>query len=383
MKFLRLLLLAALLTPARDSRADVCAYVVNNELNEVVVIAVAGRRVTATVPVGMAPRAIALSPDGARAYVANAGSRTISVIDTSTNEEIASAPSGRDPRDVVVSPDGRLLFVTNGSSDAVSVLSTATLTEAQPAIDVGDGPRSLVASPDGERLYVVATIDNAVGVVDVASGTVAESIAVAAGPSDLALSADGRFLYVVTENNLTVVSTDTNQVGPERRIGDSPRNVAVAPNGERVYMTDGDALYVIDAREHVLDSATGIVGPRALAVTPDSREVYVATESGSVVVFDAAAHRTEPAIEVGSGAVNLVIADTPGSCGAAAEACGGDCNRDGAVTVDEILTALNIALGNDTLAACSTADANGDQQVQVDEIVAALAAALGGCPIPS
>jgi hypothetical protein len=59
--------------------------------------------------------------------------------------------------------------------------------------------------------------------------------------------------------------------------------------------------------------------------------------------------------------------------------CVGDCNDDGTVTVDEILTMVNIALGNTPVTACEAGDANGDGQITVDEILAAVNNALNGC----
>lgn len=64
----------------------------------------------------------------------------------------------------------------------------------------------------------------------------------------------------------------------------------------------------------------------------------------------------------------------------AAQDCVGDCNSDGTVTVDEVLTGVSIALGNRTLAECPSFDGNGDQQVTVDEVILALNFALAGCP---
>jgi cysteine-rich repeat protein len=61
--------------------------------------------------------------------------------------------------------------------------------------------------------------------------------------------------------------------------------------------------------------------------------------------------------------------------------CTGDCDGSGAVTVDEVLTGVNIALGNAPLDTCSAFDANGDHAVTVDEILAAVNNALNGCPI--
>lgn len=65
---------------------------------------------------------------------------------------------------------------------------------------------------------------------------------------------------------------------------------------------------------------------------------------------------------------------------ATAQSCVGDCGADGAVTVDEVLTGLNIALGFGELSNCESMDANEDGTVTVDEIITALNYALSGCP---
>ncbi len=62
-------------------------------------------------------------------------------------------------------------------------------------------------------------------------------------------------------------------------------------------------------------------------------------------------------------------------------ACIGDCNADGAVTVDELLQGVNIALDTTPAAACTAMDANADGSVTIDELLAAVNAALNGCPI--
>jgi hypothetical protein len=61
-------------------------------------------------------------------------------------------------------------------------------------------------------------------------------------------------------------------------------------------------------------------------------------------------------------------------------ACAGDCNNDGQVTVDEIITLVNVALGNTPVADCQAGDTNHDSQVTVDEILTAVNSALSGCP---
>jgi hypothetical protein len=71
----------------------------------------------------------------------------------------------------------------------------------------------------------------------------------------------------------------------------------------------------------------------------------------------------------------LVLAAT--SAGAQ---CAGDCGADGVVTVDEVITGVNIALGTTSVEQCGVFDFSGDDMVTVDEIITAVNNALNGCP---
>ncbi len=71
----------------------------------------------------------------------------------------------------------------------------------------------------------------------------------------------------------------------------------------------------------------------------------------------------------------------PATLTPAVPSCIGDCNGDGIVTVDELLTMVNIALGNAQLQSCVAGDDNGDGQISVDEILTAVNNGLNGCPL--
>jgi hypothetical protein len=59
-------------------------------------------------------------------------------------------------------------------------------------------------------------------------------------------------------------------------------------------------------------------------------------------------------------------------------ACPGDCNFDGAVAVNELITSINISLGS-SLALCVVSDPSGDGDVTVSELVQGIRGALEGC----
>ncbi|MFE2134900.1 YncE family protein, partial [Streptomyces sp. NPDC059466] len=66
------------------------------------VIKTAKKTVVATIPVGHAPREVAVSPNGARAYVTNANADSVSVIKTATNAVVATIPVGDLPFGVAI-----------------------------------------------------------------------------------------------------------------------------------------------------------------------------------------------------------------------------------------------------------------------------------------
>jgi hypothetical protein len=93
---------------------------------------------------------------------------------------------------------------------------------------------------------------------------------------------------------------------------------------------------------------------------------------------------------------NALYAVTRGACGTVPAAhaagapvtfvgpgcpCTGDCDDNRSVTVDEILTMVNIALGNTDTSSCWAGDANGDSQITVDEILTAVNNALNACAV--
>jgi len=101
------------------------AYVANAGDGTVSVIDEATRTVTATIPVGHRPVAVAVDPATRTAYVANAGDGTVSVIDEASRTLTATIPVGGDPDGVAVDLATRTAYVANASDGTVSVISAA------------------------------------------------------------------------------------------------------------------------------------------------------------------------------------------------------------------------------------------------------------------
>jgi YVTN family beta-propeller protein len=193
------------------------------------------------IPLGVAPSAAVLSPDGAVAYVSNVGGTqpkagersstqccdpraervrtdargiaaegTVSRIDVAAGRATNTIAVGRHPTALAWDEPNARLYVAGGNADAVSVIDTransviATLA-VTPFLErkTGLAPTALALAPDGRTLYVALGGVNAVAVYDVsAARTSAPSwrlsglIPTAWYPSSLDVSRDGKYLGV-------------------------------------------------------------------------------------------------------------------------------------------------------------------------------------------
>ena len=84
------------ISSAITAHAQARAYVTNSCNGTVSVVDTDTNTIVATIPVGINPLGVAITPDGTRVYVSNSGSGTVSVIDTSTNTVVATIPVGID-----------------------------------------------------------------------------------------------------------------------------------------------------------------------------------------------------------------------------------------------------------------------------------------------
>src|SRR5450759_1390582 len=69
----------------------------------------------------LSPLEMLLSPDGGRLYVVCQASDELRVVDLESGKVVAVVPLGRAPRGIALSPDGTHIYVTNSTDDTVSV----------------------------------------------------------------------------------------------------------------------------------------------------------------------------------------------------------------------------------------------------------------------
>lgn len=115
-----------------------------------------------SIPVGLLPAGMVLSPNHDKLYVACANSDIVAVINTKKDEIIDTLsvhaqkdlPFGSAPNDLTISPDGRYLYVANGTENAICVIKIDTSHQPAGYIPTGWYPGSVITNKTGNSLYV-------------------------------------------------------------------------------------------------------------------------------------------------------------------------------------------------------------------------------------
>ncbi len=226
-----------------------------------------------------------------------------------------------------LSADGSVLVAANIYNDSISVIDTATNTvrfeydlrpyntSGTPGVAGGETPFTAVVK--GNTVAYVSSIrDREVVVVNIAgtAPSLVKRIALPGNPNSMLLSADQSTLYVTQDNSDTVAVIDTatntvleqiSTIAPPgvvpsgtKYTGAAANNLALSPNGKRLFVTNGGAnsVAVIDLSGAAPHSVIGLVPtgwyPNSVSVSADGRVMYIANG------------KSDPGANPGNGLVN-------------------------------------------------------------------------------
>jgi YVTN family beta-propeller protein len=266
----------------------------------------------------------AAAPDGSRLYFSSEAEQTLHVVDARTLQVTKKIPLTGRPNNISISRDGRRVYVGIVSAPgAVDVIDTTSL-ERVKSIPTKGGIHNVYVTPDGRHVVAGSIAGRLMTVIDQKMEeplwTLFEE---GVRPIAFETNADGstKRLFVQLSNFHGFAIVDFQQrkeVGrielpndvPPEKVDKGPFNASpshglgVAPDGKTLWVTSrpNARVYAYSLPDlKLLPGAVDLGGrPDWVTFTPDSKQVYIATENtDSVVVIDVAARKEITRIKVG------------------------------------------------------------------------------------
>jgi YVTN family beta-propeller protein len=239
-------------------------------------------QVTKKIPLTGRPNNISISKDGRRVYVGIVSAPgAVDVIDTATLERVKSIPTKGGIHNVYVTPDGSQVVAGSIAGRVMTVIDQKTEEPLWTLFEEGVRPMTFETNPDGSTKRAFVQISNLHGfaVVDWAQRKEVQRIEL--------------------PNDIPAGKVDK---GPFN--GSPSHGLGVAPDGRTLWVTSrpNARVYAYSLPDLELLGALDVGGrPDWVTFTPDSRQIYIATENNdSVVVIDVPNRKEITRIKVGS-----------------------------------------------------------------------------------
>lgn len=252
------------------------AYVANSDSTTLSIISTKHNKVIGIIDGFDGPSGIVITPDGKFAYVNNYGGSkgvgsgngtTVSIVNLEINMIVGVIPVGLAPAALAISPDGNFVYVINyvdGNpfTGTMSIINTNTNTVVNTVFGFF-GPFGIAVTPNGKFAYVTnfgsnnfAPFGTTVSVVRLHHDPkIVATVEVGIQPSGIAITPNGKYAYVTNYNTLyagpnftkltagqgtvNIINLRTNEVIPPTiAVGNSPNTITISPNGKFAYVTN-------------------------------------------------------------------------------------------------------------------------------------------------
>ena len=266
----------------------------------------------------------AAAPDGSRFYFSSEAEQSLAVVDGKTLQITKKSPLTGRPNNISISRDGRRVYVGIVSAPgAVDVIDTSSL-ERVKSIPTKGGIHNVYVTPDGKHVVAGSIAGRVMTVIDQATEEpLWTALEQGVRPIAFETNADGStkraFVQLSELHGFAVVDWAQrkevarielpNDVPAEKQNkgtfnGAPSHGLGVAPDGKTLWVTSrpNARAYAYSLPDVKLLGAVDVAGlPDWVTFTPDSRQLYVATENNdSVVVIDVAARKEITKVKVGS-----------------------------------------------------------------------------------
>ena len=251
------------------------AYVTNSNSTTVTIINTVSNSVTGVIGGFDGPSGMVITPDGTTGYVNNYGGpdgvgsgngTTVSIVNLNTNSIVGSISVGIAPAALAITPDGSYVYVANyvdgnPGTGTISIIQTSNNTVVG-TINGFFGPFAIAITPNGKYAYVTnfgsnnfSPIGTTLSIVQLSTNTIIKTITLGIQPSGLAITPNGDYAYVSNYNTL-YAGPDYTDLTPGQGtvnvikihekelkhvtipVGQAPDAIAISPDGKYAYVTN-------------------------------------------------------------------------------------------------------------------------------------------------
>jgi DNA-binding beta-propeller fold protein YncE len=256
-----------------------------------------------------------VAPRAGLLVVANQEGASATVLDAATLKPVATLPVGVGPHEVAISPDGRWAVVTNYGNQTVvgQTLSVIDLAAETPSvvrtIDLGEyhRPHGVAFVQAGMKLVVTSETSQRLVLVDFISGRVDTTLATnARGSHMVTVQRDGRRAWTsnITDGSVTEFDIDARATKRTFPVAPQVEGISATPGGVQVWVGSNSAktVTVIDgATAKTLGTVTGFGMPYRVGSSRTGRVVLVSDpDSNRVLIFDTGTRKELARINLGS-----------------------------------------------------------------------------------
>lgn len=306
--------------------ASTKVYVTNSEGDDISVIDLATRQVTADIQVGERVHGVCAPADGRTIFTTIESEDNLKVIDTATNKVVDTiALTGR-PNQCASTPDGHYVGVPIRDKNSVDIVNM----KLQKVVIVLPVRIPHNCYDDGnERMFVSSMGDDEIDLIDLSRMEYVEKIPVGGVPRPYAVSKDGKTLYsaltdlhgfvIVSVPGRKAVERVTLPPAPPSACALEPHTpthgIALSPDGKNLWVTSladgGVYIYNVATRQISTEVHVGKC-PNWITFTPGGRYVAVSNSgSDDCSIIDTRSLREVARVKVGKGPKRLLAVRVP------------------------------------------------------------------------
>ena len=220
--------------------------VLNKSDNTVSLIDLRSKKIVATIPTGVGPHEVAVSPNGKLAVIANYGTgpqpgSTLTVIDVPGKKQLKTIDLGeyRRPHGITWLRNNQVAVTVEGSK-ALLVVDVETAKVLGSVLTEQNVSHMVVVSPKHSRAFVANIGSGSVTVIDLAAQKKISDIQTGAGAEGIDISPDEKEVWVTNRaaNTVSVIDVASIKVTNTVESKDFPIRLKFVPGGKLVLVSN-------------------------------------------------------------------------------------------------------------------------------------------------